>query len=714
MRVKPTRLILVFVLCWTSATLLVFLRIDDRIPIEKHGSRRFVHEDYTLDDKELDEDTGEMIDVKTNLDLLKRNNVVLSKTRKPSEVFDDLAKDKPIPLLNNIQDKDIPETAGKVVDIRDKESNNNDNNNKIPDQHGPAPVPPDQHGQAAVPPDQHGPAAVPPDQHGPAPVPIEGIDDRSGDLIKQEQTESKEEKFDNKAYKLPQAIYALQPPDAPGENGQGVSTNYTALSMEEQHKYDRMMKQNAFNEYNSLKISVRRRLPDGANPSCPRAFREDLQATSVIICFHNEAWTVLLRTVHSVLDRSPSHLVKEIILVDDFSDLDYLKEPLEYYMSKLEKIKIIRTPKREGLIRARLLGVDHAQGPVLVFLDSHVECFPNWLEPLLTRVKEDRRRIVAPIISMINSHNFQVGRGSASVIGIFTIADLGFKWGSLPDRIKKLRKSDADPYRTPTIAGGLFAVEKDYFIEMGKYDEGMEIWGSENVEISLRIWMCGGSLEIHPCSIVGHIFRSKSPYNWVRPVHLILRKNTVRLAEVWLDDYKKYYYERIGYQLGDFGNVTERKELRKSLQCQSFQWYIDNVYPEIEIPPKSLFTGEIRQPGRKRCLDAMNIHANGNLVSMAVCHGQLGNQLWQFTENKRIRTPIGCLSYSERKSHVIFSNCNDRGSASLTWSMEKDGHVVHIETKKCLDRNMDSTLNIANCSTIPSQIWEFKSINPST
>ena len=96
--------------------------------------------------------------------------------------------------------------------------------------------------------------------------------------------------------------------------------------------------------------------------------------------------------------------------------------------------------------------------------------------------------------------------------------------------------------RGSTTAGWLHVQtlvdRKDWFAQLGFYDEGMEIWGGEQLELSFKAWMCGGVIEIVPCSRVGHIFRSFSPYKWTAKVKLP-EYNYKRVAEVWMDDYKE-------------------------------------------------------------------------------------------------------------------------------------------------------------------------------
>jgi Glycosyl transferase family 2 len=108
-----------------------------------------------------------------------------------------------------------------------------------------------------------------------------------------------------------------------GEMGRKV-TMPSILPLEVKKMYNEGWKNHKFNQYLSDLISVRRSLPDVRSDYCKKVelnYSKSLPKTSVIIIFYNEAWSTLLRSVHSVLDLSPDHLLEEIILVDDFSDM---------------------------------------------------------------------------------------------------------------------------------------------------------------------------------------------------------------------------------------------------------------------------------------------------------------------------------------------------------------------------------------------------------
>ncbi|MBN3287092.1 GALT3 acetylgalactosaminyltransferase, partial [Polyodon spathula] len=243
-----------------------------------------------------------------------------------------------------------------------------------------------------------------------------------------------------------------QDPTAPGASGKAFPTD--KLSPEEQQQKEKGEAKHCFNLFASDKISLSRDLgPDTRPPECIEQKVKrcpPLPTTSIIIVFHNEAWSTLLRTVYSVLHTSPAIFLKEIILVDDASVDDYLKEQLDDYVKQLHIVKVVRQKERKGLITARLLGAAVATGEVLTFLDAHCECFHGWLEPLLARVAENYTVVVSPDITTIDLNTFEFMKpspyGQNHNRGNFDWG-LSFGWESLPDHEKKRRKDETYPIK---------------------------------------------------------------------------------------------------------------------------------------------------------------------------------------------------------------------------------------------------------------------------
>jgi len=463
-----------------------------------------------------------------------------------------------------------------------------------------------------------------------------------------------------------------------------------------------------------------------------------------VIVFHNEAWSTLLRTVHSVIKTTSKNILKEIILVDDASTRIFLKSDLDNYMKKLTltfeiPIIILRSKQRIGLIKARLIGAKSARGKVLTFLDAHCEATTGWLEPLLDRIAENHTQVVCPVIDIIHDETFAYAKSFELHWGGMNW-NLHFRWYPIgQEDFKKYQSlNEIGSFRTPIMAGGLFAIDKEYFYNIGAYDYDMDIWGGENIELSLRVWGCGGSIEIVPCSHVAHVFRKSSPYSFPRKEGVMgtLYTNLARVIEVWMNqDYKNFFYkinpvakkvvykdEPISTNLSSkLVNISSRIEIKERLQCNDFSWFLKNVWKENFFPTRDRFFGKIQNIKLGECFQKPN--TIGGPSSVGVGRIELEKclietyaaQCFIYTQSGLIMTDESlCLDVLDPMvgSSILLLACSQ--IKRQKWRYNPISNVViHIQTNLCID--LSSTIErrvvLNKCNNNLSQRWQMIPIN---
>ena len=275
--------------------------------------------------------------------------------------------------------------------------------------------------------------------------------------------------------------------------------------------------------------------------------------------------------------------------------------------------------------------------------------------------------------------------------------------------------SNVDPVLSPLMTGGVFAMNRLLFWRNGGYDSGrMAGWGGENFELSFKTWLCGGRLDVVPCSHVAHLDRDfkDRPYGNPEASQYI---NMMRIANIWMDNYKSYIFAFLRPFWSEnnkhINSIEDQLTLKKKLNCKPFSWYIENVIPDKFIPEKhSKYYGRMRNGAEKEiCLDNFAVgfgqDTSGKLGQFP-CHGDVGyTQYFALSNGHELRVAFNnfCAEISKPSpfEQIELNKCN--GNLNQKWKWSPIEGFKHLLSGRCITPL--STLNKSS----KNEIGEFSS-----
>merc|ERR1712217_444870 len=196
--------------------------------------------------------------------------------------------------------------------------------------------------------------------------------------------------------------------------------------------------------------------------------------------------------------------------------------------------------------------------------------------------------MIVPAITDLDLDTFEEKVHSAVNAKCYLTFDADFKW------------FDDESDYIPTISGGLVAMGREWFNATGGFDEEMHGWGGENLDQSLRAWLCGGEIMRAKTSRIAHMWRTADPRTRSRyRVQAKRTDNRGRCAAAWFDAFLPIYR---GKKMST-SEVTNYDHVKKRLGCKPFSYFLyrfRKIYIESGVIAKQVFN--LRDKKSQLCL----------------------------------------------------------------------------------------------------------------
>ncbi len=244
----------------------------------------------------------------------------------------------------------------------------------------------------------------------------------------------------------------------------------------------------------------------------------------MIIPSYNEGeW--LERTVLGVLENTDFPDFEIVVVADGCTD----NSTQFLHKKNIPNVRLLELPTSVGAARARNEGAEIATGDFFVFIDSHMKpCDENWLTELFSQLQKKNVGAATLAIPYLEEPD--------RVAYVYTVKDLALE----PTWLSPLDHTYIQ--KVPAIAGACFSMRRDVFQATGGFDAGLQKWGREDFEYSLRLWRLGYDLILSPRARIAHSWQRKRTFaiSWDQVDYNILRTSWTLCSPDFFEKVKKH------------------------------------------------------------------------------------------------------------------------------------------------------------------------------